>query len=194
MHPDRVDSDFLFKDSILALIVAVLVNAWFAWFLTYALETKTELGSDETTIQMTFITPSDKSVSASEGSAALNSQPKPKQTTAKRSASVVAHKPLQAVSLASTQPPANDIRHPLNLSVIEKDITLSGNPQLLRPRQRITAIQDRMQFTVQDRSFGGMMQRMTKASICRELRQALINSPTSAAATLASMERYNCKG
>jgi hypothetical protein len=52
----------------------------------------------------------------------------------------------------------------------------------------------RMAVTFTDRSLGGMLQRMTSASSCRDLRMRLTTSPESAAGIIASMQRIGCKG
>ena len=66
-------------------------------------------------------------------------------------------------------------------------------PDFLTRRQKpMEATVNRLTFNIQDTSLAGRLQRMTKKSICRDLRRALIDSPASAAAILASMEEEGC--
>lgn len=63
---------------------------------------------------------------------------------------------------------------------------------LTRKQERMEATVSRLTFNIHDNSLAGRLERMTKASICRDLRRALIGSPASAAAILASMDEQGC--
>jgi hypothetical protein len=52
----------------------------------------------------------------------------------------------------------------------------------------------RLEASIRDRSFGGWMQRATKARICGDLAVQLRRAPESAEAVIASMRRHGCKG
>lgn len=80
----------------------------------------------------------------------------------------------------------------LNLSVPEARISFERNPVAKQETPNVEA-PVRMSLTIKDRSFGGMMQRMTSASICLDLRKVLNSSPANAASIIASMENYGCK-
>lgn len=81
---------------------------------------------------------------------------------------------------------------PLNLSVPDARISFERNP-VAKQEVPITDAPVRMSLTFKDRSIGGMMQRMTNASICRDLRKVLNAAPANAASIIASMESYSCK-
>lgn len=51
----------------------------------------------------------------------------------------------------------------------------------------------RMEAAIRDRSFGGWMQRTTKARICGDLAAQLRRAPESTDAVVASMRRHRCK-
>lgn len=80
----------------------------------------------------------------------------------------------------------------LNLSLPDAPMSFERNP-VARPAVPIPEAPLRMPLTFTDRSFGGLMQRMTSASVCRELRMSLTASPESAATIIASMQRIGCK-
>ncbi|HEY1136191.1 MAG TPA: hypothetical protein VGE64_01745 [Xanthomonadaceae bacterium] len=52
----------------------------------------------------------------------------------------------------------------------------------------------RMEAAIRDRSFGGWMQRTTKARICGDLAAQLRRAPESTDAVIASMRRHGCRG
>lgn len=71
------------------------------------------------------------------------------------------------------------------------DADFMQNP-LTRRAEPMLATSDRMRLPMHDRSIGGRLQAMTRASICHDLRQALGASPASATAILASMNNNGC--
>lgn len=81
----------------------------------------------------------------------------------------------------------------LNLSVPDARMSFERNPVVKQEAAMAAAAPARMALKFKDRSFGGMMQRMTSASICRDLRKVLNTLPANAASIIASMESYGCK-
>lgn len=81
----------------------------------------------------------------------------------------------------------------LNLSVPDAWMSFERNPVAKQEAALAAAAPARVALKFKDRSFGGMMQRMTSASICRDLRKVLNTSPANAASIIASMESYGCK-
>lgn len=63
---------------------------------------------------------------------------------------------------------------------------------LKRRPDRMEASQNRLNLTFRDRSFGGVLKRMTQRDICGDLRRGLVSNPTSAEVTLATMRKYGC--
>lgn len=61
------------------------------------------------------------------------------------------------------------------------------------PRPMLPTV-ERVRFNLQDRSLGGRLQSMTRASICRDLRRALTASPESTRTILESMKSLGCRG
>lgn len=112
-------------------------------------------------------------------------------------------RPAQLSTLAATQAqpvaepissgdPVSPTGRSLNLSVPAERMSFERNP-VARQEVPIDAAPDRMALKFKDRSIGGMMQRMTSTSICRDLRKVLTAAPANAASIIASMQSYGCK-
>ena len=95
--------------------------------------------------------------------------------------------PARSDASAGTDPP---IQGRLDLRLPEPAMRFEPTP-LARRGPAIEAYQDRMTLRFSDRSFGGKMQRMTKRSICGDLRSAL-NSGEGTDGVLEAMREHGC--
>lgn len=98
----------------------------------------------------------------------------------------------QAADSDSAGSPDGTTGRPLDLSIRDAAMSFERKP-LARQEARISEAPIRTPLAFTDRSFGGMMQRMTRQSICRELRAALSSSPQSASSVMASMREQGCR-
>lgn len=82
-------------------------------------------------------------------------------------------------------------QHSLNLTL--PPASMEFNDDILSKGRAIgTAQTNRMNLQLVDRSFGGTMQRMTKARTCGDLRAALQKHPESTMTILQTMTRLGC--
>lgn len=182
-------------DRTVGALAAIAVNLGLFWLLQ---DLASRRGGDtvsqasmDTVMRVLFIERRPVQQGASE---LVPTQPKASLRRPPRAASVATtpstsdHGLAPASGWASTSPGAS-----LDLSLPSEQIDFSSNP-LTRRVELVAPTQDRMALAIQDRSFGGRMQRMTKAGLCRDLRAGLEKSPASASTILASMKRYGCSG
>lgn len=180
-------------EQLVAASVAIALNAAGVWFL--ARHTGSDLPAEveeDHVIQLVFLEREPEPVSALEQLPAATTKQARLRPTLAQPSKLTATELQPAADPNSSGDPASTAGRPLNLSVPDAPISFARNP-VARQEAPIATAPSRMQLVFTDRSFGGMMQRMTKASICGELRKALSASPASAASIIASMERYDCK-
>ena len=92
-------------------------------------------------------------------------------------------------SESTTHPSASMV---LNLDIAPEPISLQRNP-LERLTPLAEAPPDRLNLRFTDRSFGGVVQRMTKSSICRELRNSLASQQGDKEAIINTMKQQGCR-
>ena len=100
-----------------------------------------------------------------------------------------------ADEIANSQPPvSNQSNHPgpQQLLLTAPQVKISFNRGPLHQQERFDATPDRMNLTMIDASLGGMLQRMTKAQICKELRSALAKTSGDATTIMATMKEQGC--
>lgn len=187
-------------ERIAALSIALAVNLLVIAYLMQAMRPeRMQVSEHEQVIQVIFLDKPrlrPKTVPAThrvDRTASGHSPAIPKPARRPSPTPAVASSEALVVVTAPANPPVED---EWGLARSVSDQTPEGmnfKPDPLRRRQApIATSTNRMHLRMQDRSIGGMLQAMTKASICRELRRALSSSPASADAILASMEKYGC--
>ena len=78
----------------------------------------------------------------------------------------------------------------LILSAPESAISFEHNP--MAKHEKLEATPTRMKVTIIDRSFFGVLQRMTKAQICKDLRMALSKAVGDATTIMTTMQKEGC--
>lgn len=188
-----------FTDQFVAAFVAILINAAVFWFLANGVQhSLPATDTDESTaIQVVWLARPPAAKSPPRVMVTKRST-----TGARKSISRQRTQRLTVVDLspAATSTSALDVVGddqwtPSALgAATESPATSSSflrNP-LKRSPERMEATQDRLHLTFTDRSFGGMLKRMTQRGNCLDLRRALVSDPTSAEVTLATMRKYGC--
>lgn len=183
----------------MAASVAIALNAAVVWLL--ARHTGLDLPAEAEeyhVIQLVFIERAHEPATRRPAVSALlqtqktTTKPAPLRTTPAQPSKLAATVSQPAADPTSSGDPVSTTGRPLNLSVPDAPISFERNPLARREVPSVEApVRTSLIFT--DRSFGGVMQRMTNASICRDLRTDLNASPANAASIIASMERYGCK-
>ncbi len=184
-----------FTDQFVAVFVAVLINAALFWVLANGVQhSLTATDTDERAVmQVVWLT------RPSVG------QAPPRVMVAKRSATSApenrrrqqAQRPTVESPQTTTSTSVLDVvgddqwtPNALGGATESPDTSLFVRDPLKRRPARMEASQDRLHLTFTDRSFGGVLKRMTQRDICGELRRSL--DSTSAEAALASMRKYGC--
>ncbi len=186
-------------DQLMASIIAISLNFAVVWVLAQdAASTVPPAAKEVDVTQLIFIERERVAAIVRPHSSAF------RKTTTVPGPSSLSPAPDQSSRASATAPPSSINKRavpadpvstpgrPLNLSVPEPAISFHRNPTVSQ-RTPIAEVPIRMPLVFVDRSLGGTMKRMTKASICRDLRTALISSPSSAASILASMEHHGCR-
>lgn len=124
--------------------------------------------------------------------AAVRRSPSPRATGAAATDAAADHRdaplPLAAVDDVWSESPGRSPRtRDIDPSAFRRD-PLSRRDTTFEPAPA------RMEAAIRDGSFGGWMQRTTKARICGDLAAQLRRSPESTDAVIASMRRHGCRG
>ena len=98
----------------------------------------------------------------------------------------------EAILVSATPDNQNNALEPRQLVLAAPESTISFERDPLAKKELLEATPTRMKVTIIDRSFFGMLQRMTKAQICKELRSALAKTTGDATTILQTMGREGC--
>ena len=92
----------------------------------------------------------------------------------------------------STSSDQSNAPDPQQLLLTAPQVKISFNRSPLHQQERFEATPTRMNVRMIDASLGGMLQRMTKAQNCKELRSALAKTSGDARTIMATMKEQGC--
>lgn len=177
-------------EQLIAATVALMLNAAAVWFLArYTVLPPSPVAEEEIT-QVVFIERVPKRVPT------VMELPEAKRSSARLPPMAAkppgGARPLQVTMVSHDDEMVSTKGRPLDLSVTDNQPISFERDPLARRVPSVESPQ-RSRFVFTERSFGGVMQRMTKASICRDLRAVLNASPANADQLIAEMKSYGCK-
>ncbi len=172
-------------DRLGSLAVALWLNVLFFWFLQASLVPQEQAAAVESPTDLvmvidTFVRRKDQSEKPDWPKADARVEPRMR-------ASKMPADPVVFDSSESEQPTA-----PLDLRLPEHPLPAGRGPM-----ERRSALADphlnRLNLSFQDRSVGGTMQRMVKAGICKDLRNALTSGIGDAIVVVNTMKQHGCR-
>lgn len=174
-------------DRPLAIVIALSINVVFFWFLQRYVGHPAEMRSmDQPPIEIVWVARTPK---AARIEPTIAGKPKGPAKSYSRS-----HKPhgRKTDMTIATSESGGTTSAPLSLEIPEAPLSFQRNP--LEHRSVLAELhQNRLGLTFQDRSIGGVMQRMTKSSICRELRNSLTSAQGDAHVIVDTMKQRGCR-
>jgi hypothetical protein len=173
-------------DRSLAIVIALSINVIFFWLLQRGLGHPPQIRStDQPAIEIVWVARTPKAV---EVEATVTGK---LETAIKiRSPSYKPHHINTDATIATSE--LESISTPLSFEIIEAPHSFQRDP-LEHRKLLMEHHQDRLSLNFQDRSIGGVMQRMTKSSICRELRNALTSAQGNAHIIINTMKEHGCR-
>ncbi len=185
-------------ERLIAASVAIALNVGVLWFLGRHMGSALHAEADEDYFtELVFIQKEPEPPTPRSAASANLRRPETRSKSARPRPAL-----LSTLAATETQPVEEPISsadrdsptgRSLNLSVPDAGMSFERNPVAKQEAPMAAAAPARMALKFKDRSFGGMMQRMTSASICRDLRKVLTTAPANAASIIASMQSYGCK-
>lgn len=175
-------------DRLWAMAIALSINGMLFWFLQSNLGRPEDIGRrNQSPIEIVWVTQTSE---AAQMEPAIAGKPDSSVKAASRS-----RKPATAglaIAASTTSELDGKASAPLDLALPEAPVSFQRNP--LEHRKVLAETpQNRMDMAFQDRSVGGVMQRMTKSSICRELRAFLTSAQGDADVIVSTMKEHGCR-